>query len=215
MIALVRIWYRGEDEKDAFLVLFLLKTNFLIGFCVERNSYILVWWAATSHVSVATTSPHQVESWQIWLLTRETVEAGWCYWCAPAMEMSQRGRNTRTITEFSKHEPLSLTKGEGAWLRRSSSCEREELNFKMQQHLPALSRTSGRQTFLLQKRHFCWILCKSSSSSVIMIIIIIIDIWSQLMSGTNGTLWRHWGERRWKQCKNCECCPVSLLILNS
>ena len=114
MIALVRIWYWGEDEKDAFLVLFLLKTNFLIGFCVERNSYILVWWAATSHVSVATTSPHQVESWQIWLLTRETVEAGWCYWCAPAMEMSQRGRNTRTITEFSKHEPFSLTKGEGA-----------------------------------------------------------------------------------------------------
>ena len=84
----------------------------------------------------------------------------------------------------------------------------------MQQHLPALSRTSGRQTFLLQKRHFCWILCKSSSSSGIMIIIIIIDIWSQLISGTNGRLWRHWGERRWKQCKNCECCPVSLLILN-
>ena len=33
-----------QDKKGSAGLLFLLKTNFLIGFCVERNSYIPVWW---------------------------------------------------------------------------------------------------------------------------------------------------------------------------
>ena len=126
VIALVRIWYWGEDEKDAFLVLFLLKTNFLIGFCVERNSYILVWWAATSHVSVATTSLRtkwkvgKFDCWQEKQWRRDDVIGVRQPWKCRRGNNPHNHRIQQTWTPFFNQRRRSLTKKEQLlWKRRA------------------------------------------------------------------------------------------------
>ena len=87
--------FDGWKRRAGFPCFVLLKTNFLIGFCEERNSYILVWWVATTNSRVAT-RPQQSclhTRWNcatLWQQSKLETRRGWYYWCAPAMEMSHQ-----------------------------------------------------------------------------------------------------------------------------
>ena len=78
----------NKNGKEGFPCFVLLKTNFLIGFCEERNSYIWVWWVATQPPALL---PQGLRSWNFATLwSCNWTRRGWYYWCASAMEMSQQ-----------------------------------------------------------------------------------------------------------------------------